>query len=50
MMNFVNKVESSDQKYQNNGNIRDEHYKGKFLFPMKEFVLFITDRQIMYLM
>ena len=31
MINFVNKLELSDQKYQTNGNIRDENYKGDFL-------------------
>ena len=27
MMNFVNKIELSDQKYQTNGNVRNENYK-----------------------
>ena len=34
-MNFVNILELSDQKYHTNGNVRDENYKGRFLFPMK---------------
>ena len=34
MVDFVNKIELSDQKYQNNGNVRDEKYKEEFLFPM----------------
>ena len=38
MFDFVNKLELSGQKYQTNGNGRDEHYKGRFLFPMKYFV------------
>ena len=42
MINFVNKLELSDQKYQNNVYVRDEHYKGKLLFPMKDFVSFGT--------
>ena len=49
MINFVNKIELSDQNYQTNGNVRYENYKGKFLFPMKEFVSFVTDHKSMYL-
>ena len=45
MMNFLNILELSDQKYQTNINLRDENYKGKLLFPMKEFVQFRTDLQ-----
>ena len=50
MVDFLNKLELSDQKYQNNGNLRDEHYNGKFLFPMKYFVSFGTDCHSMYFM
>ena len=50
MMNFVNKLELDDHKYQTDGNVGDENYKGKFLFPMKYFVSFVTDFQSMYLM
>ena len=35
MVNFLNKIQLSDQKYQTNRNIREKNYKGKFLFPMK---------------
>ena len=38
MVNFVNKLGLSDQKYQTNGNLIDENYKEKLLFPMKDFV------------
>ena len=38
MADFLNKLEISDQKYQTNGNVRDENSKGKILFLMKEFV------------
>ena len=38
MVDFVNKLELNDKKYQTNGNVRDENYNGKFLFPMKELV------------
>ena len=38
MMDFVIKLELSDQKYHTNANVRYEYYKEKFLFPMKEFV------------
>ena len=50
MMNFVDKVELSDKKYQTNGYVRDENYKGKFLLLMKDFVSFITYCQSMYFM
>ena len=49
-MNFVNKLELSDQKYQTNGNVRDENYKGKFGFPIEDFVSFGADLQTMYYM
>ena len=42
LMDFVNKLYLSDQKYHTNGNIEDENYKGKFLFTMKDFVSFGT--------
>ena len=37
-MDFVKKLELSDQKYQTNGNLEDEKYVGKLLFLMKDFV------------
>ena len=46
----MNKLELSDQKYQTNGNIIDENYKGKFLFTIKDFESFGTDGQLMYFM
>ena len=46
----MNKLELSDQKYQTNGNVRYENYKGKFLLPMKDFVLSGTGFQSMYFM
>ena len=49
-MNFVNKIELSDQKYQNNVNVRYESYKGNFLYTMKEFVSSLTYHQSMYFM
>ena len=36
MVYCLNKLELGDQKYQTNGNVRDEIIKGKFLFPMKD--------------
>ena len=42
MVDFVNKLELT------NGNVSDENYKGKLLFPMKYFVSLITDLQSMY--
>ena len=50
MFDFVNKSGLSDQKYQTNGIVRYVKYKGKFLFPMKECVLFGKYHQSMYLM
>ena len=49
MVDFVNKLELSDQKYQTNGNVIYENYKGKFLFPMKYFLSFGTNHQPIYL-
>ena len=49
MINFVNKLELSDQKYQTNGNLRDENYIGKCLFSIKDFVSFSTYCHSMYL-
>ena len=43
MVDFVNNLELTDQKFQTNRNVRDEKYNGKFLFPMKYFVSFVTD-------
>ena len=50
MVYFVNKIELSGQKYNTNGNVRDENYNGKFLFTMKDFVSFGTDCQSIYFM
>ena len=35
MIDFVNKLELSDQRYQNNINVIDKIYKGGLLCPMK---------------
>ena len=37
MVDFENKLELRDQKYQTNGNVRDENNNGKFVFTTKEF-------------
>ena len=50
MVDFVNKLELSDQEYQTNGTVRDENYKGKLLFPMKDFLTFGKYCQSMYFM
>ena len=50
MVDFVNKIELSDQIYYTNGNVIDEKYKGKLLFPIKDFVSFGTYRQSIYFM
>ena len=50
MVDFVNKIELSYQKYHTNGNVRDKNYEGKLLFPMKKFLSFGTDHQSMYFM
>ena len=49
-MYFVNKLYLNYQNYHTNENIRDENYKGKFLFPMKDFVSFGTYRPSFYFM
>ena len=50
MMNFVNKLYLSYQKYKTNGNVRDENYKGELLFPMKDFLSSVTDHHSIYFM
>ena len=50
MMDFMNKIKLSDQKYQTNGNVRDKNYKINFLFPMKYFKQFVKYSQSMYFM
>ena len=50
MVDFVNKLELSGQKYQTNTIVRNENYNGKFLFPMKDFVSFVTYSQSIYFM
>ena len=50
MVYFENKLYTSDQKYQTNENVRDENYKGNLSYPMKDFVSFGTDFQLMYFM
>ena len=40
MVDFVNKLDFSNQIYQTNGTVRDENYKGELSFHMKEFVSF----------
>ena len=37
---FVNRLKLKNQKYQSNGNRREENYKGNFSFPTKEFFHF----------
>ena len=48
MVDFVNKLDTSDQKYQTNENERDENYKGKLSYPMKDFVSFGTDFHLLH--
>ena len=50
MIEFVNKLDFNYRKYQTNGTSREESYKDKFLFPMKEFVSFGKDSQSMLYM
>ena len=45
MVDIGNKLDTSDQKYQTNENERDENYKGKLSYPMKDFVSYGTDFQ-----
>ena len=48
MVCFVNKIDSSEQRYQNNETVIYKNYKLKFLFPIKDFLLFGTGCQSMY--
>ena len=50
MIYFVNKIYFSDKKYQTNGTVRDNSYKVKLIFPIKEFLSFGTDLQSTYFM
>ena len=50
MVDFVNKLDTSYQKYQTNENVRYENYKGNLSYPMKDFVSFGTDFQSVYFM
>ena len=38
MVNFGNELDFNDHEYQTNRTLRDESYKGKLLFAMKDFV------------
>ena len=48
MVDFVNKLELSDQKYHTNDDLRYKYYKGKYLFTMRDFVKFGTYLQSMF--
>ena len=50
MISFVNILENNDQKQQWNGTIKDGTYRGKLLLPMKDFVPFGTNHQVILLM
>ena len=46
MIYFVNKLEFNYIKYQYNGTIREGNYKANFLFPINDFVSFVTDNEL----
>ena len=50
MMNFVNKLDLSDQKYQTDENIKYENYKEKLIFTIKGFLSSVTDCQSINIM
>ena len=50
MVDFVNKIKLSYQKYQNNGTVTDKNYKGKLLFAMNDFMSLGTYFQSTYFM
>ena len=50
MVDFVNKIELSDQKYKTNATAIYDNCNEKFLFTMMEFVSFGTYIQLMYFM
>ena len=48
MVDFANKLELRNKKYQANGTVIDKDYKGKFLITMNKFVSFGIDCQPIY--
>ena len=50
MVDFVNKLELSDQKYHTNINVRDVDYNGNILFTMKYFCVihYISSVNVFY--
>ena len=50
MVDFMNKLNLNDQKYQTDGNVRDKNYNRRLLFTMKYLVSFGKDHQSMYFM
>ena len=50
MVDFFNGLDLNNQKYQTNGTASDKGYKEKFLFNMKDFVLFGTEYPSMFFM
>ena len=50
MIYFVNILESNNQKYKTNGTVRDDNYKGNFLFAVSDFISFVKDSKSMFLM
>ena len=42
MVRFVNKLKLSDRKYQANITVKDENYRGKLLFTVRDFMPFGT--------
>ena len=49
-VDFMHKLELSDQKYKTIGNVRDENYNERFLYLMKNFLSFVTYCHSMYFM
>ena len=48
MINFINVLEFKYHKYQTNGTFRYDHYKGKLLLIMINFVSFVKKCQSMF--
>ena len=45
MIDFVDKLDSNDQKYQTNRTVIDGNYNGKLLFTMRGLLSFGTDNK-----
>ena len=50
MVDFMNTLDLNDQKYETNGNVRDENHNEKFLLTMEDVLSFNIDCLSVYCM